>query len=195
MPCPDHLLDLFFCYSPQASHLPSLSPVTTWSVSTSPTLCPSAFSGAPQSFTADCFLFMVATVAQSSYFRGTTFTHLYAHLAQWSRSLADTSASCHPSGEGGSLHPWSLLFALWYHFQCKRHNLYTPVSHKLHPFFIEFSLFLYQIFYIYIHIYNSFNGQNKAIYDTLLWAGVGRILPITNRVGISVVVVNSSTSL
>lgn len=133
-----------FAASSQAPHLPALSLVTAWSVSASPTLCPSAFSGGPQSFPEDCFLFMVATVACLFLLRDTTFIHLHAHLAQWSRSLADTSVSSHPSGEGSSLHSGSLLFALWYH-----------------------------------HIYNIFNGQNNATYDTLLWAGVGRVLPIT----------------
>lgn len=144
VPCLDHPLGLFFCCKLPGT--PSTSPFSGHCVVSvrSPMLCPSAFSRAPQSFSEDCFLFMVAMVACLFLLRDTTFIHLHAHLAQWSRGLADTSVGSYPSGEGSSLHSGSLLFALWYH-----------------------------------HRYNIFNGQNKATYDTLLWTGVGRVLPIT----------------
>lgn len=140
-------------------------------------------------------LLMVAAVAHL-FPRGSTFIHLHAHLAQGS-SLADTAVGCHPVGRvalfilGHCSLPFGIIFSV------REHNLWWSSIPQTTFFHRIFSFFVSNVLYIYIHIYNAFNGQNKAITllnDTLLWAGVGRVL-LTNRVRILVVVVSSSMPL
>ena len=85
-----------FTAAPGTPSAHPLSGLYMVSVPLSLILCPSpAFIQAPESF---CFLFLVATDAHLFLLRGTTFIHLYAQLAQWSKSLANTKLS--PQWEG-----------------------------------------------------------------------------------------------